>query len=201
MLMLNVNGLSTRVQELENRLDRLARNVGIVKSALSFTLDGIRSALYKAEYTEMRSKQLEVAKVEGKTLKAVFESDEPKSPPGERESLENFARRLFGPGSDGNSGTTIKPPRRMDDSQQGSPNRGKPRVRYPVSPTTTWGGKPGESLPDAPQRGAISGSPVRTHQQEEALARRARQRQHAQPSPQSTPAGIRRLVVPLNDLV
>lgn len=192
MLMLQVNGLTTRVQELEKRLDRLATNVHAVKDALQFALGGVRAALYKAEYVEMRSKQLEVAKVgENKTLTAVFESDEPKTPPGERESLESFAKRLFGPGQDGlGMGVTIAPPK--DDGKQGSPNRGRPKLRYPVSPTTTWGGKPGEQLPDAPSRE----SPVRTPQQEQALLLRARQRQQHQPSPQS----IRRLVVPLRDL-
>jgi len=62
MMMLQVNGLTVRVQVLEDRLDKLSTNVLAVKDALKFALDGIRSALYKAEYVEMRSKQLESAK-------------------------------------------------------------------------------------------------------------------------------------------
>jgi hypothetical protein len=201
MLQLQVNGLTTRVQVLENRLERIAENVLAVKNALQFCLDGIKSALYKAEYVEMRSKQLEVAKVGGnESLVAVFESDEPKTPPGERESLEHFARRLFGPGSDTNWGSKhginanvmeLPPPPKEDSSQQ-SPQT-KKRIRYPVSPTSTWGGKPGESLPDAPNRA----SPVRTRTQlqEEALARRRRQ----QPS-QAAPHSIRKQMVSLHGL-
>merc|ERR1712224_684470 len=62
LLQLQVNGLTIRVTVLENRLVKLADNVHKVKEALQFALDDIRAALYKAEYVEMRSKQLEVAK-------------------------------------------------------------------------------------------------------------------------------------------
>merc|ERR1719453_2680423 len=118
-MLLQVNGLTTRVQVLENRLEKLAENVLAVKNALQFCLDGIRSALYKADYVEMRSKQLEVAKIGGnESLVAVFETEEPKTPPGERESLENFARRLFGPGSDTKSWSSKPPPRKDDGSQK-----------------------------------------------------------------------------------
>jgi hypothetical protein len=191
MLQLQINGLTTRVQVLEDRLDKLASNVLAVKHALQFALDGIRSALYKADYVEMRSKQLESAKIGGnESLVAVFETEEPGTPPDERSSLENFAKRIFGPGSDNNrtpNKQRAKQQARHDDAPQKSPKR---IPRYPVSPTSTWGGKPGESLPDAPCRGEISGSPVRTSQQEEAMARRAMRRQHAHHA--ASPQSIRR---------
>lgn len=190
MMMLQVNGLTVRVQVLEDRLDKLSTNVLAVKDALKFALDGIRSALYKAEYVEMRSKQLESAKIgTGEKLIAVYESDEPTTPPGERESLENFARRLFGPGSDSKSVKLATPKSKAQTPQQ-SPQ--STRLRYPVSPTTTWGGKIGESLPDAPSRG----SPVRTQAQEEAMARRALRRQQPHQA-SASPNSIRRVMVPL----
>jgi len=184
MLELQVNGLTTRVQVLEDRLDKLSENVGAVKNALQFCLDGIKSALYKAEYVSMRSKQMESIKLSGnESLVAIFDTDEPKSPIGERESLENFAARLFGPGG---GRVTLVPPPPKDGSSQKTPQPPK-RIRYPVSPpTNNWGGKPGEFLPDAPSRG----NPVRTRTllQEQALAQRA------QPSgrPSTDPGGRRK---------
>lgn len=197
MLQLQVNGLTTRVQALETQLEKITENVVAVKSSLEFCLDGIKSALYKAEYVDMRSKQMESIKLGtgNDSLVAIFETEEGKPPEGERESLENFARRLFGPGSSELGGAPVaRPAPRKDASPHKSPQTTK-IIRYPVSPTSTWGGKPGESLPDAPSRG----SPMRTRTtlQEEALARRATRRQ--QPH-QASPVSIRRQMVPLEGI-